>query len=328
MNEQALDAGDRLRRLLAVLAYLARVGEARIADLARRFGVDEEVLVGELELAACCGLPPYTPDQLLELVVDDERVVAYGLDALRRPQRLTPEEGFAVAAAARALLAVPGAEHASPLSSALAKLEAALGADRLEVQLESPEHLALLRRSVEEQTLVEIDYLGAAPGRETRRVVEPHAVMALEGRFYLDAYCHLADAWRRFQLERISSARPSSTRFARRRVPEELEGPRAFRGGPGTAVVLIAVPEGRQALLDRLAAGPLEPAGGGRVVVPIRVGDANWLGRLLLRLGPEAEVLHPRELFDARAEVARRALARYRRSVGASGAGGAPATRR
>ncbi len=324
MSGQATDAGERLLRLLAVLAHLARVGEASIADLASRFGVDERVLVGELELAACCGLPPYTPDQLLELVVDDERVVAHGLDALRRPQRLTPEEGFAVAAAARALLAVPGAERSSPLSSALSKLEAALGADRLEVQLESAQHLELLRAAVEERRLVEIDYLGSARGRETTRVVEPHAVVALEGRFYLDAYCHLADAWRRFQLERIRSARPTTTRFTRREVPGDLRGPGAFRGGPGSTIALVAVPEGRQALLDRLAAGPPEPASGGRVAVPVRVGDPNWLGRLLLRLGPEAEVLDPPELAGAGAAVARRALARYRRQVGAKGGRGAP----
>ncbi|MGB9111660.1 MAG: hypothetical protein WCF24_02915, partial [Acidimicrobiales bacterium] len=68
-----LDAGTRLRRLLGVLAYLSEVGEAELTDLAKRFSVDEHTLITELELAACCGLPPYTPDALLELIVDGER---------------------------------------------------------------------------------------------------------------------------------------------------------------------------------------------------------------------------------------------------------------
>ena len=304
-------AGERLRRLLAVLAYLARVGEASIAELAERFGLDERVLVGELELAACCGLPPYTPDQLLELVVDDERVVAHGLDVLRRPPRLTPDEGFAVAAAARALLAVPGSDPSGPLASALAKLEAALGEDRLDVELDSPEHLGALRDAVEERALVEVDYLGSRPGGETTRVVEPHRVVALEGRFYCDAYCHLAGGWRRFQLDRVEALRRAGGTFERRPMPPELEGPHAFTGGDSATLALVALPEGRRALLDRVAAGPVERSDDGRVVVPVRVGDEHFLGRLLLRLGPDAEVLHPPSLAGARASVAAAALRRY-----------------
>lgn len=310
---EVLDAGQRLRRLLAVLAYLARVGEAPIAQLAERFAMDEATLVGELELAACCGLPPYTPDQLLELVVDDERVIAYGLDALRRPPRLTPDEGFAVAAAARAMLAVPGTDPDGPLVSALAKLERALGADRLQVELDAPPHLAVLRQAVSDREAVEIDYLGAKRGDESTRTVEPHAVVALEGRFYLDAYCHAAGGWRRFQLDRVESVRPTGRRFPRREVPGELSGPHAFAGGPSARLALVAVPEGRVPFMDNLAAGPATPAEDGRVVVPIRVGDEHWLGRLLLRLGPEAEVVDPPELVGARSAVASRALARYRR---------------
>ena len=96
-------AGHRLNRLLAILVYLARVGEARVPELAARFSVSAAELLHDLELAACCGLPPYTPDQLIDLLVDEDRVVAEGLRELAHPRRLTPEEGFALAAAARAL---------------------------------------------------------------------------------------------------------------------------------------------------------------------------------------------------------------------------------
>ncbi|MCU1493104.1 MAG: pafC [Acidimicrobiaceae bacterium] len=314
VQREVLDAGERLRRLLAMLAYLARVGEAPLAELAERFVMDERTLVSELELAACCGLPPYTPDQLLELVIDDERVVAYGLDALSRPPRLTPDEGFAVAAAARAMLAVPGTDQSGPLATALTKLEQALGADRLQVELDAPEHLARLRRAVTDRELVEIDYLGAKRGGETTRTIEPHAVVALEGRFYLDAYCHAADGWRRFQLDRVRAVRPTGERFARRPMPEEMTGPHAFAGGPSARLALVAVPEGRAPLIDNLAAGPAERGPDGRIVVPLRVGDEHWLGRLLLRLGPDAEVVYPPELAGARSAVASRALARYGRS--------------
>ncbi len=98
-----------------------------MAELSERFGLTPEELVADLELAACCGLPPYTPDQLMEIVVDDREVVANLGAELARPRRLTAAEGFALAASARAIAAVPGADPDGALARALAKLDAVLG---------------------------------------------------------------------------------------------------------------------------------------------------------------------------------------------------------
>ncbi len=68
---------DRLRRLLAIVGWLAQVGEASIGELAERFAMDDTELVRELELAACCGVPPYTPDALMEIEVSDTSVRAF-----------------------------------------------------------------------------------------------------------------------------------------------------------------------------------------------------------------------------------------------------------
>ena len=102
------ETSQRLRRLLAVVGWLAQVGEAPIADAARRFGMDEDELISELELAACCGVPPYTPDTLMEIEVSETSVRAFLPPEFARPRRLTPAEGFAVAASARLIMAVPG----------------------------------------------------------------------------------------------------------------------------------------------------------------------------------------------------------------------------
>jgi len=311
---QPLGAGERLHRLLAVLAYLSTTKEASIGELATRFEMSEATLVAELELAACCGLPPYTPDQLLELVVDGDTVHAYGLEPLTRPRRLTPEEGFAVAAAARALLAVPGSAPDGPLGRALGKLEAVLGEDRLQVDVQVSRHALVLRQAVGDQEVVELDYLGAFRGGETTRAVEPHAVITREGRLYLDAYCRVARDWRRFQLERISAVRPLQEHFEVRPAPEALTtSPGAFVGGEDSVVVRITLADEASALVERFAAGAIERDGKGRAVVPVAVSDRRFLGRLLLRLGPDATVVEPAHLERARSEVAQAALERYRR---------------
>ena len=68
------ETSARLRQLLAVVGWLAQVGEAPISEVAQRFGMGEEELVRELELAACCGVPPYTPDALMEIVITETTV--------------------------------------------------------------------------------------------------------------------------------------------------------------------------------------------------------------------------------------------------------------
>ena len=308
---EPIDAGTRLFRLLGVLAYLAEVGEADISELAARFSMEPASLVAELELAACCGLPPYTPDQLLELVVDDERVYAYGLGALRRPPQLTASEGFAVAAAARALLAVPGTPRLPALASALEKLERAIGSVEVSIELDQPDHLGVLARAAAEGEIVDIDYRGASSGEETHRSVEPFSVVAREGHFYLDAYCHLAGDWRRFQVDRVRGVRPTGLPVEARTPPPEFTGSRAFAGGPSVRLAKVAVPVGRQVLLERVAAGAPEPYGPGRVLVPIEVADERWFGALLLRLGDDAELVEPESLASSSALAATRILSRY-----------------
>jgi len=308
-----LMAGERLRRLLAILVHLARVGEADIGEVAARFAMGEKELVHELELASCCGVPPYTPDELIELYVDEDRVVAERLREFARPQRLTPDEGFVVAAAARALLSVPGADEEGALGSALAKLEAALGSARLAVEIDQPEHLQALQEAARRSEGVEIEYFGSSAAAPSRRSVDPYQVVLREGRWYLDGWCHAAGGLRRFQVDRVRAVENTGRHFEQPSgLESELQRPGAFLGGADALAVRLVFPANAELAVEQVAAGPIERTADGRLMATVLVGDAEgWFGRLLLRLGRGTEVLEPMELCDAGARMALRALARY-----------------
>jgi proteasome accessory factor C len=309
-------AAVRLRRLLAILVHLANAGEASIDDLARRFDMDPQEMVAELELAACCGLPPYTPDQLIELVVDADRVFAERVGDLGRPQRLTPTEGFAVAAAAKALLAVPGSDPEGILASAVAKLDAALGEDRLVLDIDTPEHLLALRAAVAAHRQVEIEYESASRGERTVRIVDPYQVVMREGRWYLDGHCHRADDIRRFQVERVRSLRETGeTASGPDRDIPELHDPRAFVGDAEATPTTVVASHEAGWLLGRLSGGRTTVLEDGRVQATLLVGNVRWLERIMLRLGPSAVVTSPPEFANVQANGARRALRRYRASA-------------
>ena len=302
-------ADTRLRRLLAILAWLGREGQARIPDIARRFDMSEEDVVTELELAACCGLPPYTPDQLMELFVDDDVVEANLGPELARPRRLTPAEGFTLAASARAILAVPGADADGALRRALQKLESVLGSqERMRVDLDEPELLTEVRDAAATGRQLRITYSSAARDLTTERTVDPLHVFSSGGRWYLDAYCHEAGGGRHFRVDRIESARPTGETF-----PPAGGAPptTVFDPGPEAPMATVVLPAGGRWLLDSLPVHSVTEQRGGKLRVELAVSGPAWLARLLLRAGPGSRVVAPRGLAGEVAGVARSVLARY-----------------
>ncbi|HVC68941.1 MAG TPA: WYL domain-containing protein [Acidimicrobiales bacterium] len=317
------DAGYRLHRLLAVLTWLARQGRAPVSELAERFGLGPDELIADLELAACCGLPPYTPDQLMEIMVDDEEVVANLGPELARPRRLTAAEGFALVTAARAIESVPGTDPDGALARGLEKLETVLGdRGRLRIDLGEPPYLAELRRAVEEGAQVELGYYSVSSDEESVRVVDPLSVITLDGHWYLDGYCHRAGDRRRFRVDRVLSVRPTGTSRDHPGAGEPTDadgderpadvGAAAFVPGPDATVARVAVDDAGRWLIDAFPHLGIDRLPDGRTVITLAVASTVWFDRLLLRLGPHAEVLDPPELAASGRQAARRLLARYR----------------
>lgn len=310
MIAPARDAGTRLRRLLAVLAVLARDGTMAVGELAARFGMAPDELVADLELAACCGLPPYTPDQLMEIVVDEDTVTARLEPTLARPRRLSPAEGLALAAAARAILAVPGAGADGALRRAVDKLDAVLvGRDGLRVELEEPVHLPVVRAAVAGHRQLALRYHSASRDEVTERVVDPLAVHLLDGHWYLDAFCHRAEGTRRFRVDRVLAADPTGVVVPADTHPVPDPGP--YVPTPDATVARVEVGPDGAWLLEAVPLLSATARSDGGWQVTLAVSSAAWLGRLLVRLGPAARVLSPPELVGTGIETARRILARY-----------------
>jgi proteasome accessory factor C len=308
------ETSRRLRRLLAVIGWLAQVGEAPIADVSRRFGMSEQELVAELELAACCGTPPYTPDTLMEIEVSESSVRAFLPSEYARPRPLTPAEGFAVAASARLLLAVPGSDD-DALRRALAKLDAALGSRAaVGLDVDTPGFLGEVRAATEAGRSIEIEYLSGSRDELTTRVVDPVQVITIDGHWYLDGFCHRAGDTRRFRVDRINSVTssdevPATATDGRTSRPlEEM-----FVPGPGAVEVHLRLGPSAQWVPESVPVRTVARDGEGRMTdVVLDVAGMAWFERLLLQLGPAARVVRPPELTGLAADAARRVLARYR----------------
>jgi proteasome accessory factor C len=284
-----------------------------VAELAARFGVSEDDIIRDLTLVMCCGVPPYGAEHLITVVLDDDgSVLAWKGPFFTRPMRLTPAEGFSVLAAGRALLAVPGADDAGPLASALAKLELALGASgSVAVELEAPPLLAVVRAASEGRRRLAVEYFSAWRDEVTSRTIDPYVVFSQEGRWYVVAADSLRGDVRHFRVDRLASAVETGESFE---VPAgvSLAPPeRAFQGGGESVEVALVLPAAARWVAETYAPLSVEELPDGRLRVRVLASGERWLERLLLRVGPEAVVESPASMASVGAHAAARLLAKY-----------------
>ncbi len=308
-------AGSRLRRVLALVPWIAEHPGIALGDLAGRFGVSEAELVHDLELLPFCGLPPYTPDRLIEVEIVDGHVWIRFAEYFDRPLRLSAEEGLAILAAGRALLVVPGSDDHGALATALDKLAHTLGAtEGLAVEVGEPTHLDALRNAAAAHERVEIEYYSFGRNATTKRAIDLQSVFHAFGHWYAAAYCHLAEDERLFRVDRIRSVAPTGENFD----PAAEDGDEAHFGETvyhprrnDPRVTLELAPEAEW-VVESYPSEKAEkrPDGSWRVV--LAVSERAWLERLLLELGPAARVVDPVELRSVGSEAAARLLSRYR----------------
>ncbi|HEY2812205.1 MAG TPA: WYL domain-containing protein [Acidimicrobiales bacterium] len=311
-----IPAADRLRRLLSLLPWVASHRGPTVEEVCDRFGLEPDELLSDVALVSMVGVPPYSPGDLFEVVVEEGRVWVHLSPSFDRALRLTPEEALALVAAGASLLAVPGADPGGPLARGLAKLAATLGIDPddafdIDLGHASAGVLATIQQATDEHRRLRLAYYTHGRDQHTEREVDPYRVHAEQGRWYLVGFDHLRDDVRLFRVDRILSAEALDASF---QPPDELPSPELFEAGiDDPRVVLDLAPEAAW-VVESYAVDEVETRADGRLRVTLPVSGRPWLERVLLQLGPRATVVRTRSdpaLAHCGEEAAARLLARY-----------------
>jgi proteasome accessory factor C len=311
---------ERLRRILAVVPWVAGHDGPRVDEVCARFGYRNQAeLQSDLDLLFLCGVPPYTPDALIEVDVADDRVWIRYADWFDRPLRLTPAEALTLVASSSALLGA-GAENESesPLARGLAKLAGALGVSGELVEVElgpaPADRLSQLQEAVDTHHQVEIEYYAYGRDRWSTRVIDPALVYSASGQWYVTGFCHAAGDERLFRVDRIRRATTLPTTFEPR---GGAQPPPVFEATQATPTVELDLAPGGAWAAGQYPTVARVDGADGHVRVTLAVGGEAWLARLLLRLGRDATVV--RGDAGPAARAAERILARYRRHAGPGG---------
>lgn len=318
--ERIEGAADRLSRLLAMVPWLLARQGVPLAEAAEQFGISEDELVLDLELLFVCGTPGHMPDDLIEADWESGKVYLDNADAIARPLRLGLDEALALLVGLRTLADVRGVAGREALDGALAKLssaagEAAAAASSVQVDLQtgaSPEVLATCRSALQRHRRLHLRYLVAARDESTERDVDPMRLVSLDGRWYLEGWCHRADDVRLFRLDRVIDAveLDADGTPPPQAVGRDLDSA-LFRPSPDDLLVTLELGPQARWVADYYPVESSTETGAGGLTVRLRTAEPGWLRRLMVRLGGAARVVDPPELTADVASSARAALAAY-----------------
>ena len=315
----ALGAEARLSRLLVMLPWLMERREVPLAEVADTFAMSRDEVVRELELAAMCGLPPFV-DELIDVFIDDEMVVVGVPRLFTKPLRLTAPEGFALLAAGRAAMQLPGADPDSPLGRGLAKLAAALGEDAgsdaaLAVDLAPTPMVDDFVAATTRVERLRIRYWTAARDEASERELTPRRVFHERGDWYVSADDHRSGQRRTFRIDRVEAFEGTGV-FGEPDAGDEAGATASASSVAWSAdgslprVTLRLQPSARW-VIEQYPVDSVVERPGGVVDATFAVASERWLERLLLRAGTDAEVLAPAEYASLGIAAAKRLLVRY-----------------
>jgi len=297
------DATGRAIRLLDLVPFLRANPGMNIKEIAAEFKVSVSEIVSDLDLLMVCGLPGYTPLELIDLSTDEGYVTLRDPQNLEYPRNFTIHELLILKIALSALLVDSPPMLHSEIGSLISKLD-----HQMPNQISSegilfvPDNILNLRRIGEEALVknqqVEISYRNDTKDELTNRKISLIREYESEGEYFWDAWCHLANAKRTFNLEKISSATLSMD-------PSSI----GDLSGEGSALtVRLRIKQKSQffARHQNILKQTEEPE-----IYEARIYQREWLVREILSAGETATVITPSDLKVQVKKRATQALSQY-----------------
>jgi len=325
-------SAERLRRLLALVPYVASRKAVSLAETAATFGMTERELIDDLNLAWCVELKDPDPYCPIDLSYEGGEIVISQAESIERPLRLAADEASALLVALRTLQGVGGGtsggtgkgtgdagEPPSPVESVILKLEnaaAGVAVDRSRVAVVPPadEHgwAQLLRTALAEGRRVHLRHYGQGRDEVTDRDVDPMRLLVAEGHSYLEGWCRRAEGVRLFRLDRILDL---SILDVAAQVPADAEpvdvDAGLFRPSAADVVVVLDVSAAARWVAEYFTPESVADLDGGWLRVTLRTPDTGRVRRFALRLGDDLRVVSPAALVTEVREAATAALALY-----------------
>jgi proteasome accessory factor C len=210
MAKQISSPIAKTARLLDLVPYITTHQGISVEDLANEFSVSTGELLDDLNTLWMCGLPGYTPLELIDLSFDSGYVSIRNAEILQKVRLLTKEE-LVVIAIGLDFLKESISQDRIDLIGAITSLQDKIKSLIGDIAQASPTvdsaHRAVILRAIKERKDLEIEYHSLIRDEVSARAITPLELGEDKGIEVLLAYCSKAAGFRTFRLDNVRQAK-------------------------------------------------------------------------------------------------------------------------
>ena len=299
------NAANRALRTMDLIPYILENPRVSITKLAKQFSVTEKQIESDLQLVFMCGLPGYTPYELIDLIFEEGIVSIIDPQVLDRPRRFTKSELVVIALGLQLL-----GELSSSDSTRLSKIKllsnkiTQLGGSNSVIFAPSSSKspfVEVISKAITNKKSLTIQYQSLVKDEVSIRTIFPHNLYFMNGNLYLSAMDLTAKADRVFKVELIKTCEVGND------VSSEI-----VNENNSTIEVILDVQKTYKNFIERnssIITAVEEQKNCFRV--HLKLSNLEWLKRSILSNSPGITVISPSLLAQEVSALATSLLASY-----------------
>ena len=299
------NAANRALRTMDLIPYILENPGVSITKLAKQFSVTEKQIESDLQLVFMCGLPGYTPYELIDLIFEEGIVSIIDPQVLDKPRRFTKSELVVIALGLQLL-----GELSSSDSTRLSKIKllsnkiTQLGGSNSVIFAPSSSKspfVEVISKAITNKKSLTIQYQSLVKDEVSIRTIFPHNLYFMNGNLYLSAMDLAAKADRVFKVELIKTCEVGND------ISSEV-----VNENNSTLEVVLDVQKTYKNFIERnssIITAVEEQKNCFRV--HLKLSNLEWLKRSILSNSPGIKVISPSLLAQEVSALATSLLASY-----------------
>jgi proteasome accessory factor C len=199
---------EKAARLLDLVPFISTHQGIALTELAEEFNLSESELLSDLNTLWMCGLPGYTPLELIDLEFESGYVSIRNAEVLQRVRLLTKQELVIILLGLdilRSSLDIKREDLQDAISGLTRRIKEIVGNVATASPIVDSVHRAIISQAITSRMDLTIKYHSAIRDTVTERVITPLELSVDRGFEVLNAYCHSAEGFRTFRLDNMRS---------------------------------------------------------------------------------------------------------------------------
>jgi proteasome accessory factor C len=304
MAEKQSTPLEKAARLLDLVPYISTHQGVALSELAAEFGISESELLSDLNTLWMCGLPGYTPLELIDLEFESGFVSIRNAEILQKVRLLTKDELVILLVGLDLLIQSIDASRidlVQAIAELQAKIKVIIGDIATIAPIVNSSYRGTVLNAISSRKNLQISYHSLIRDELTKREITPIELTIDHGYEVLQAYCHQVGAYRTFRLDSIAEISLSGIAQTLTNRPQDDQ---AFE-------IEIAISKRMRSTLERFRIAVSSEATTSSTSFTAFSFSQDWLIRSAMSTLAATEVLSPISCRDELARKCRKTLDLY-----------------